>query len=89
MSRIHEAGSMKTLDILSNVVIVLALTVFSSYVAYYYYDIGLLVSLPEGITSFFIQNGAIQYVALAVLVAAVIGKIVIGRAMKREVRQAR
>ncbi|KJQ52738.1 hypothetical protein [Microbacterium sp. SA39] len=78
---------MKTLDILSNVVIVLAITVFSSYVTYYYYDIGLLVSLPEGITSFFIQNGALQYVALAILVAAVIGKALIGRAIKRQARR--
>ena len=80
---------MKTLDILSNVVIVLAITVFSSYLAYHYYGIGLLVSLPEGITGFFIDNGAIQYVALAILVAAVIGKVVIGRMIKREARQTR
>lgn len=78
---------MKIVDVLLNVVIVIAIAIFSSYLAYYYQGIGLLVSLPEGITSFFIENGAIQYVTLGLLVVAVIGKIVIGRVIKR--RQAR
>jgi hypothetical protein len=76
----------KALDILLNVVIVIAITVFSSYAAFYYYDIGLLASLPEGVTSFFLDNGAIQYVALVMLVAAVIGKIVVSRVMRRQAR---
>lgn len=80
---------MKPLDVLSNVVIVLAITVVSSYLAYHYYGIGLLLSLPEGIMSFFLDNGALQYVALAILVAAVIGKIVIGRSIKKQARQTR
>lgn len=74
---------MRILHILLNVFIVLAIAVFGSYVTYHYYDYGLLVSLPEGITSFFIENGAIQYAALGILVAAVIGKIVVERVMKR------
>ena len=77
---------MKSLDVLLNVVIVLAITVFSSYAAFSYYGIGLLASLPGGVTGFFLDNGAIQYVALVILVAAVVGKIAVGRALRRRAR---
>lgn len=77
---------MKITDILPNIVIVLSIAIFSSYVTYHYFDYGLLVSLPDGITRLFLDNPAIQYVALATLVAGIVGKIVIERASKRQVR---
>ncbi|MDQ0644354.1 hypothetical protein [Microbacterium murale] len=82
----REAGMVKILDVLLNVVMVLAIVVFSSYVAFYYYGIGLFASLPGGVGDFFLDNGVIQWVVLAVLVAAVIGKIAVRGAMRRRVR---
>lgn len=77
---------MRSLDVLLNVVIVLAVTLFFSYVAFYYYGIGLLASLPAEVKGWFLDHSAIHYVTLVILVAAVIGKIAVGRAMRRRAR---
>ncbi|MFC4015741.1 hypothetical protein ACFOY2_51615 [Nonomuraea purpurea] len=74
---------MKILDLVLNAVIVLSVTVFLAYIGLYYFDFGLFTTLPENITGFFTRNGALQYVALGLLIAALIAKPFVGRAIKR------
>lgn len=75
---------MKTLDLALNTIIILSATVFLAYIGLYYFDFGLFMVLPEGITGIFTRNGALQYVALGLLVAALIAKSPVGRAIKRQ-----
>lgn len=80
---------MKILDLALNALIIFSATVFLAYVGLYYFDYGLFKTLPEGITGIFTRNGVLQYVALGIFVAAMIGKIVVGRAIKRQDAQNR
>lgn len=75
---------MKILDLILTALIVFTATVFLAYIGLYYFDYGLFVTLPEPIVAFFTQNAALQYVALGLFVAAFIGKLLVGRAIKRE-----
>lgn len=75
---------MKILDLAFNALIVLSATVFLAYIGLYYFDFGLFVTLPESITGIFIRNGALQHVALFALIAALIAKVPVGRAIKRQ-----
>ena len=58
--------------------------IFLAYIGLYFFDFGLFVTLPEGITRIFIENPYLMYVALALLVAAMIAKIRTDRAMRRD-----
>jgi hypothetical protein len=75
---------MKILDLALNAIIVLSATVFLAYIGLYHFDFGLFTTLPESITGFFTRNGALQHVALGLLVAALIAKTPVGRAIKRQ-----
>lgn len=75
---------MKILDIALNATIALSATVFLAYVGYYYYDFGLFTTLPATVSEMFLANGALQYVALGLGVAAVVAKRPVGRAIKRQ-----
>ncbi|WP_223623501.1 hypothetical protein [Microbacterium sp. EST19A] len=74
---------MKIFDLALNAIIVLSATVFLAYIGLYYFDFGLFITLPESISGIFLRNGALQYVALGLLVAALIAKPLVGRAIKR------
>lgn len=74
---------MKIVDLLLNAVIVLSATVFLAYIGLYYFDFGLFITLPESISGVFTRHAALQYVALALLVAALIAKAPVGRAITR------
>ncbi|MEU7834734.1 MULTISPECIES: hypothetical protein [unclassified Nonomuraea] len=74
---------MKIFDLVLTAVILLSATVFLAYIGLYYFDFGLFTTLPESITGFFTCNGALHYVALGLLVAALIVKPFVGRAIKR------
>lgn len=74
---------MKLFDLALNAIIVLSATVFLAYIGLYSFDFGLFMTLPEGVTGFFTRNGALQYVALGLLVAAMIAKAPVGRAIRR------
>ncbi len=43
----------------------------------------LFTVLPEPVTAFFLRNGSLQWVALAVLVVGLIGKTLVGRTLKQ------
>jgi hypothetical protein len=75
---------MKILDSALTALIVLSATVFIAYIGLYYFDFGLFKILPTSITDFFVRLGALQYVALALFVVALIAKISLGRALKRK-----
>lgn len=75
---------MKKIDLALNALILLTATVFLAYVGFYYFDFGLFKTLPSSITGFFLGVGALQYVALALFVAALVGKVATARAMKRQ-----
>lgn len=75
---------MKTLNLVLNIVILLSAMLFLAYVGYYYFDFGLFKALPSGIAGFFLSAGALQYVALGLLVAAAVAKMLVGRAVKRQ-----
>lgn len=75
---------MKLFDLALNAIIVLSATVFLAYIGLYYFDFGLFKTLPESITGIFTRNAALQYIALGVLVAALIAKAPVGRAIKRQ-----
>lgn len=74
---------MKILDLALNAIIVLSVTVFLAYAGLYCFDFGLFMTLPESIVGFFIRNRALQYVALGLLMAALIAKVPVGRAITR------
>lgn len=73
---------MKLLDVVLNLVTILAVAVVLAYFGLHF-DTGLFTVLPEGITTFFLQHQALQYVALVVLVVALVAKAPVGRAIKR------
>jgi hypothetical protein len=75
---------MKILDLALNALILASATIFLAYIGLYYFDYGIFTSLPEGIVEFFARNGALQYVALALLAAALIAKVPVGRALERQ-----
>ncbi|WP_308798698.1 hypothetical protein [Agromyces silvae] len=75
---------MKLFDLALNAIIILSATVFLAYIGLYYFDFGLFTVLPEGVTGFFTSNGALQYVALVLLVAALVAKVPTGRAITRQ-----
>jgi hypothetical protein len=74
---------MKFVDIVLSLIIVLSATVFTAYVSLYYGDFGLLKTLPDDISDFFIAHHAIQHLALGLLIAAVAAKVPTGRAIRR------
>jgi hypothetical protein len=74
---------MKFVDLILSMIIVLSATVFIAYVSLYYGDFGLLKTLPDDISGFFITNNAIQHLALGLLIAAVAAKFATGRAIRR------
>ncbi|MFE7204125.1 hypothetical protein ACFU8R_28090 [Pseudonocardia alni] len=73
---------MKLLDLVLTAVTVLSVTVVIAYVGLAY-DTGLFTVLPEPVTAFFLRNGSLQWVALAVLVVGLIGKTLVGRMLKQ------
>jgi hypothetical protein len=75
---------MKILDLALNAVIILSATVFLAYIGLIYFDFGLFKTLPDRIVGLFTQNGALQYVALGLLIAALVAKASVGRAIKRQ-----
>jgi hypothetical protein len=74
---------MKFVDLVLSLIIVLSATVFIAYVSLYYGDFGLLKTLPDDISGYFIANNAIQYLALGLLIAAFAAKFPVGRAIRR------
>ncbi|MBP2367521.1 hypothetical protein [Pseudonocardia parietis] len=74
---------MKFLDVVLNLVTILAVAVVLAYVGLHF-DTGLFTVLPEAITSFFLQYPSLLYVALVVLVVALVAKAPVGRAIKRQ-----
>ena len=74
---------MKTLDLTLNAVIALTASLFLAYIGLHHWDYGIFVTLPEGITAFFVRNGFLQWVALASCVAAMIAKVPVGRAIRQ------
>ncbi|WP_168197210.1 hypothetical protein [Agromyces laixinhei] len=77
---------MKILDLTLNAVIALTAAVFLAYIGLFYWDYGIFVTLPAEITDFFVRNGFLQYVMLALFLAAMIAKIPVGRAIKQHER---
>lgn len=75
---------MKIIDLALNGLIALSATVFLAYIGLYYWDFGLFTTLPDGIVSFFTTNSALQYVALGLLVVALVAKAPVRHAIKRE-----
>ena len=75
---------MKILDSALTALMILSATVFIAYIGLYYLDFGLFKVLPASITGFFVSFGALQYVALALFVVALIAKVSFGHAMKQK-----
>lgn len=75
---------LKVADISLNAAVALGAVVFLAYLGYHYYDFGLFTTLPESIVGFFLRNWLLQYVTLGLVVAAVIAKVPVGRAIKRQ-----
>ncbi|ANY09601.1 hypothetical protein [Pseudonocardia sp. HH130630-07] len=73
---------MKALDIVLNLVTIVAVTVVIAYFGLQF-DTGLFTILPAGITGFFLARPALQWVALTVLVLALLAKAPVGRALRR------
>ena len=75
---------MKLLDLALNAAILLSATIFLAYVGLYYFDFGLFKTLPPSITGFFLSVEALQYVALGLLIAALIAKVPLRQVIKRQ-----
>jgi hypothetical protein len=75
--------SMKFVDLVLSLIIVLSATVFIAYVSLYYGDFGLLKTLPDDVSDFFTTHSALQHLALGLLIAAVAAKFPTGRAIRR------
>jgi hypothetical protein len=75
---------MRVLDLALNAVIILSAMVFSAYIGHYYFDFGLFTALPDSVARVFTSLPAIQYVAVGVAASALIAKIPVGRAIKRQ-----
>lgn len=73
---------MKLLDLVLTALTIVSVTVVVAYFGLAY-DTGLFTVLPESITGFFLGNDALQRVAVVVLVAGLVGKILVGRILKR------
>jgi uncharacterized membrane protein len=73
---------MKSLDLILNVVTVVAVTIALAYFGLHF-DTGLFTVVPEGVTGFFLRHQPLQYVSLAVLVVALLAKAAVGRAITR------
>jgi hypothetical protein len=76
--------TMKFLDLALNATIVFGATIFLAYVGLFYFDFGLFKTLPSSIVGVFVDNGALQYVALGLAIAAMIAKRPVGGAIKRQ-----
>lgn len=74
----HEA-----LDLFLNAAIVFSATVFLAYLGLLW-DFGLFTTLPAGITGFFSDRPALQYVALALAIGALIAKVPVRKAIARQ-----
>ncbi|MDQ0644344.1 hypothetical protein [Microbacterium murale] len=74
---------MKALDLVLNAIIILSATVFLAYLGLLY-DFGLFTTLPQPITRPFLDHPILQYVALAVFVGAMVAKILVRRAIRRQ-----
>ncbi len=74
---------MKAIDLTLNAVIAVTVTVFLAYLGFHFWDFGIFTTLPAGITGFFLDNAALQYIALGMLVAAMIAKVPVGRRIKK------
>ncbi len=72
------------LDALLNLLLVVSVTVFLAYVGLRFFDHGLFTVLPDGIVEFFTRNPALGYVALVLVIATMIAKVPLGRAIARE-----
>jgi hypothetical protein len=82
--RARDGGqTMKPLDIVLNAIIVLSVTVFLAYVGFLHFDFGLFMTLPSHVTGFFLDRPVLQHVSLGVLVAALVAKVPVGRAISR------
>lgn len=74
---------MKTLDLVLNAVIILSATVFLAYLGLLH-DFGLFTTLPEWITRPFLELPVLQYVALAAFIGAMVAKILVRKAIRRQ-----
>ncbi|MDX2399440.1 hypothetical protein [Microbacterium algeriense] len=74
---------MKALDLVLNAVILLSATVFFAYLGLLY-DFGLFTTLPGWITRPFLALPVLQYVALAVVIGAMLAKIPVRKAIRRK-----
>ncbi|MBF0815547.1 hypothetical protein E4U02_03880 [Microbacterium paludicola] len=74
---------MKALDLVLNALIVLSATVFLAYLGLLY-DFGLFTTLPEWITRPFLDLPVLQYVALGALIGAMVAKIPVRTAIRRQ-----
>lgn len=80
-----DAGTVTRLrSTLLSGLIAISAVIFLAYIGLYFFDFGLFVTLPEGITRIFIENPFLMYADLALLVAAMIAKIRTDRAMRRD-----
>ncbi|MEJ8280901.1 hypothetical protein [Pseudonocardia spirodelae] len=76
----------KLLDMSLTGVTVVSVTVVIAYFGLLH-DTGLFTVLPEPVTGFFLQNRFLQWVALVVLIGALVGRTVIGRFAEQHRRQ--
>lgn len=74
---------MRILDLALNGLIVFFATVFFAYFGLNY-DYGLFTTLPSEITGFFLALPALQYVALAIAIGALVAKWPVRRALRRQ-----
>jgi hypothetical protein len=75
---------MKILDLVLSATIVFGATIFLAYIGLFYFDFGIFTKLPANLVTMLVQNGALQYVALGLAIAAMIAKRPVGRAIKRQ-----
>lgn len=78
-----KARRMKALDLVLNAVIILSATVFLAYLGLLY-DFGLFTTLPGWIAPPFLDLPVLQYVALAVFIGAMVAKIPVRKAIRRQ-----
>ncbi|TFD92086.1 hypothetical protein E3T61_07180 [Cryobacterium lactosi] len=79
---------MKLLNLALNGVTALSGTIFIAYFGLRNNN-GVLASLPDNISEIFIQNEGIQFVALAMVVAALAAKVPVMRVLKRKESESR
>lgn len=74
---------MKAFDLFLNATVAFSAAVFLAYLGLLW-DFGLFTTLPAGITGFFLDRPVLQYVALALVVGALVAKAPVRKAIKQQ-----